>query len=751
MAECTAATTHRQKRIIRAEMGKNFNWTSFELSDFGFGIVALFAGTAVFLLSVSYSTGPAYLQDEIGYLAKAAFLAGRSVDGSSSYHGGIAFLIMPSFLLFDDPAWIWRAILFINSLVCAGIIFLLSKMVRDYAASTDARTRFGAFVLCLVYPSMWVMAGYIFTNVYLIFFFLLAIHLNRQGQSYGMAGNVGQSLAIGFTYWIHPTGLAICAASAVSRVLFHIRCPKEISRANLAIHIAVIVLMVLSYKGIHSYMNWAMTPEGMQPLSHYGAQISRIKILTPDGILEIARTFLGHVSYLVISTLGLGVFGLIYLAMQAGQSLRDRLHGLAGDNGLFILLSTLGLLVMGAISLSNQNNISTIVHGRYQEIAYLPLLLTGYIFQSKASRTTRTNIYWLITFFLLLALVFIGIAYGSIHSINNLVNTIGLYPQYFLSNLGLNMWLVVGLATILALQFLGRWIFIPVLCILSMIAIKNQITWHQNILMGYSNPNPVYSFISDNLNKGACVAFDLYSAKQRSLFDRERFDILKFYLFNYNYKRMVFDSWKADCDGPFLTFTPEKYVRNGGPAEVIAKDIRSGLFVLSKPEYLDEYKKLKYDGLYSYKEGNIECLLAGCFAFKAADLTAYTQIGILNGERIVAREPSQSGYLFYGPYYPLRKGAFQVELEIDVFSRGAYELDVVSDGGKKIHARADLSPKQCAEGDVFVLPFAVAEDASNLEVRMRTISSGDMAVKGYRVIFRPENSENEPRCINQSK
>src|SRR4030066_913635 len=66
-----------------------------------------------FMLSLPF-TGPAYLSDEIGYLAKAAFLAGYSVDGTSPYHGGYSILLAPLFVLFSESGSIWKGAMFLN-------------------------------------------------------------------------------------------------------------------------------------------------------------------------------------------------------------------------------------------------------------------------------------------------------------------------------------------------------------------------------------------------------------------------------------------------------------------------------------------------------------------------------------------------------------------------------------------------------------------------------------------------------------
>jgi hypothetical protein len=81
-------------------------------------------------LAVSWQTsGPAYLRDEIGYLANAAFLTNHRIDAASSYHGGYSLLITPAFL-FSDPWLVWKAVLTINAMLWAANFAMLYGILR---------------------------------------------------------------------------------------------------------------------------------------------------------------------------------------------------------------------------------------------------------------------------------------------------------------------------------------------------------------------------------------------------------------------------------------------------------------------------------------------------------------------------------------------------------------------------------------------------------------------------------------------
>src|SRR3989344_1970918 len=477
----------------------------------------LLVGICVFALNISYSSGPSYLQDEIGYLSKSALLAGKVVDGSSSYHGGVSMLISPAFLL-SDPPQIWLSIIAINAIVCGASVRLIFDIANFYASTTDQLTLRGAFFLAVIYPATWVMSGFIF------------------------------------------------------------------------LQLIIVGLMVVFYKlWIHPYMNILMTPGGQSIKSHYGGFSGQFEKLTSlPGIFGVIRAVFGHLFYLVISTFGLGFLGLVYLSINSWNLIiRGEVGGRGGVN-IFILLSVLGLLTMGSIAMSVPGRIDHIVYGRYQEISYTLLIFFGFLYCVKANaEEARQKVLRapaiLISLIIFAELVFIYFGLEEVGQHNNIVNTIGMYPQYLFEKSDLMLWLAVGLSGALLLLLIGPWSYIPIMLVFSIIAISNQVTWHKSILEGHSKPSALISLITDETTPGACVAFDVDSmdAKELSLRQKEQFNMFKFYLSSYQYKRMSFSAWLDGCEGPLLTYYPENYVDNKDII-VRAKDFDLGLFMISR-------------------------------------------------------------------------------------------------------------------------------------------------------------------------
>lgn len=704
-------------------------------------ILPLLGGLCIFLLNVFNFSGPAYLQDEIGYLSKAAFLAGKVVDGSSSYHGGISILVAPAFLL-DAPSKVWVGVLAINAVVCALSIRLIFEIAKFYTGDAHARALRGAVFLAAVYPSTWVMSGYIFPSIYLGFFFLLVVwFLLHEKNEIGWS--VLSALLVGFLYWMHPTGLVVCIAYVLTQVVL---CWKKSDKSTwrlVFLQLIVVGLMIVAYKSwIHPYVNMLMTPIGQSIESHYGSFSEQFeKLASLSALVELTRAVFGQLSYLVISTFGIGLLGLIYLAVNSwDQIIRGGAVGRGGVN-IFILLSVLGLLAMGSIAMSAPSRIDHIVYGRYQEITYTLLIFFGYLYCVKLSAEEVRQKVLGISAVLIFLIVFIELIFvyksgEGVGQHNNIINTMGMYPQYIFEKSDLMLWLAVGLSGALLPLFLGPWSYLPIMLVFSIVAISNQVTWHKSILEGHSKPSALISMITDETTPGTCVAFDVDSmdAKDLSQRQKEQFNIFKFYLSNYQYKRMSFSSWLDGCDGPLLTYAPENYVDTKNIV-VKAKDFDLGLFMISHLRNSRLKESGGRPGLYINNGNNEECLLGGCFEMNASKLINFSQNGVLKNGHLMEDLSRRGEYLFYGPYNKMKKGAWRVDLEFGRFSEGEYVIDVVSERGSVIHAEKILVGSD-QNNERNSLLFDLDEEVVDLEVRLRVVKAGNIPVKRYVVVNR---------------
>ena len=136
-------------------------------------IALVFACVFAVYLTVNWSfAGPTYLQDEIGYLANAAFLSGHPIDGASSYHFGYSLFLLPAFWLFSTTGAIWKAVLVTNALLFAAAFAVLYVILRRFNESRISCV--AATLITAAYPAYVTIAGYAYSSVAEILVFLCA-------------------------------------------------------------------------------------------------------------------------------------------------------------------------------------------------------------------------------------------------------------------------------------------------------------------------------------------------------------------------------------------------------------------------------------------------------------------------------------------------------------------------------------------------------------------------------------------------
>ena len=130
---------------------------------------------------------------------------------------------------------------------------------------------------------------------------------------------------------------------------------------------------------------------------------------------------------------------------------------------------------------------------------------------------------------------------------------------------------------------------------------------------------------------------------------------------------------------------------------------------------------------------NIAARLAGYVTAVEIPLDASTprQVGRFDaGARTLKSAAGEAGYLVFGPYMPLKKGAYEATVRItsgEVTGGTTGTVDIVAGKGTKILARRDVG----AEGPQEVrLPFALDADATDLEIRVHATGRGTLAVQG---------------------
>ena len=539
--------------------------------------MAVGIGFAFLLLSWRFA-GPAYLEDEIGYLANAAFFAGHRIDAASSYHAGYSLFLAPAFWL-SDPHLVWKGVLAINAVLWAASFVVLHSILRRLLPTASESNLLTATAVSALYPTWAVSTGYAFATVTFVLVFLasvLALFLWSPKRLFSL---LPHSVLTGFLYWVHPTGAAVVLASLLVIALDAYR-RRDVR--PLCMHVIVIAALATAYLGIHAWMAGAMTPPGYTPNSHYPSLRSALRaIVTWNGFAVFVTVLVGQLAYFVVASFGMAAAGMMFCAHQIMNASNHAVRGRPPDSDprliyCYLCAAPLCIMALGALSFFQWDRFEGDfwIYGRYADAAILPLLAIGLAMFQPDIRFAALPIALLVAGLLLAVM-------APADAAHNIVNTVSFWPQYVARNAGFFVWMLCGAIAVAGVAWVGRKLAIVLMAIAFPLSIYHQTAWHQWILADFSAPSSLIKIIRGNVPARSCVGFNPALPADATLFQRERYHLNSFYLFNYAYRRMSPAEWLAQCDGPYLTYDASDLV-SSEVAQVVAREIKSNLLLVKR-------------------------------------------------------------------------------------------------------------------------------------------------------------------------
>ncbi len=682
------------------------------------------------LVSLRYS-GPAYLSDEMGYLSKAAAIAGYPSDMASSWHAGYSFLIAPIFALFSDPFLIWKAIMVANTAMWTVSFMALFYILRRLFAQKPFEAILGAVAVSAIYPSWVVMSGYAFSTSAFVVVFMLALAALLKSELKKTPYLLLHSVLIGYLYWIHPVGIAAVAASVG---IFVIKMIKERNVWGQLPYVCIPVLMVAAYSlTVHPGLSDLMTPDNYEASAHYRDPSSFTRRV---GEVEFwrrwATIFFGQASYLLIATFGVIAVGVWEVITRIKREIRNKdfIKSITNDERSMILLvmilSLLGILIIGSLSFTQGKRIRPDhwIYGRYAEMVILPLIGIGILAWWRFKQ-----FFTAITVVLITGLALRVSVNGANTNLadNNLVNVQSLWPQAFIHDVRFLLWFVMGVGGILLVKVLGKRFALLAIVPIYIIAINWQGKWHSDILTYYSNPSGLVSAMRSQGAEDACIGFDPKMPSGRHL--RERVKMYSFYLYEFMPQRMSAEEWlQSSCDY-YLTYDSDVFIDNQS-ATVVGKEESNGLYLVVKAAELAELKGVESRAndfyINTLSEDSELCLVKGCFGRGARQLEPFLGVGRYDNGAIVTQ--GVAGFLFSGPYVGLAQGDYILTIEGELHNLKGVFIDLK--GG--VDAEPFFVKKLTGEGESTIkVPFSLKEDISNIEIRLAVSEESDISFKEY--------------------
>lgn len=530
----------------------------------------------IYLAASWHISGPAYLRDEIGYLANAAFLAGHRVDAASSFHAGYSVLLTPA-LLFSDPKAVWKGVLAINAVLWSANFAMLYALLRRVLPQAEPSRLLTVTIISALYPTWIISAGYAFATTAFAAVFLaslLALFLWSRDNPFSI---LPHAALVGYLYWVHPTAAAVAGASVLAVALAAWRWRDA---RPLLLHVAFVAALILTYQwGVHPWIVASMTPPGYAPEFHYPSLMSALKALfTWHGLTVFVTMVSGQFAYLIVTSFGMALAGLLFCARQTLGAPTDRAEANETMRSVCLLigLAPIGIIALGAIAFFHWDRFEGgfWIYGRYLDGVILPVLAIGLAVFRPDIRLALTSVFLLATGLLLSWMVPSGVE----HDISD---TVAFWPQYLIRDSGFLTWMLLGAVAVAAVAQFGRRLAVALMAASLALTIYHQTVWHQWFLTELSAPSPLVETIRRTVPRGTCVGVNPTLPADATLFQATRYRLHSFYLFDYGYRRMSPAEWLAHCDGPYLTYDGLDLARIG-TIRRIASDAKSGLLLVQR-------------------------------------------------------------------------------------------------------------------------------------------------------------------------
>jgi hypothetical protein len=532
-------------------------------------------------LAVSWHTsGPAYLRDEIGYLANAAFLTNHRIDAASSYHAGYSLLITPAFL-FSNPWLVWKAVLTINAITWAANFAMLYAILRRVLPQTQPSRLLTTTIVSALYPTWIISSGYALATTAFVAVFLasvLALFLWSRDRPLSI---LPHAALVGYLYWVHPTGAAVALVSVLAVALNAWRWRDA---KPLLLHVALVAALVVAHqRGLHPWIVASATPAGYTPDFNYPSLTSALKsLLTWHGLTVFATLLVGQFAYFIVASFGMALAGLLFCSSRILSARNDEDSSAADGNvrSVYLLMGAapIAIIALGGISFFHWDRFQGEfwIFGRYQDGAILPVLAIGLAVFRPDIRLAAASIFLVAAGLLLAAMVPSGVE----HDISD---TISFWPQYLNKNAGFFTWMLFGaIAVAVAAQF-GRRVVIGLMALSFAASVYHQTIWHDWVVANLGAPSSLVETIRTTVPRGTCVGVNPRLPADATLVQTTRYRANSFYLFDYAYRRMSPTEWLEQCDGPYLTYEVPGLEQIGSFRRV-ARDTKSQLLLVEKPD-----------------------------------------------------------------------------------------------------------------------------------------------------------------------
>lgn len=347
-----------------------------------------------FLFSVPVYA-PMLVADELGYLGNARYLAGVAhlpdLRGTAFYHFGYSTFLLPLFWLFADPVSIYRAAIFLNSILMSSLYFPLFYLLRVPFRSSLGVAAVISFTTCL-YPSFLLQSKLAWAENAFIPLFALLIALfgalldNKKSPTLPLV----LGFVVGVLYTVHPRALPVLVV-AIAYISF-LGLLKILPRCGVFTCIATTLLTFVATRLLNNHLielGWG--GQGGDPSIYYWVS----KMLSVREWFGLLVSAAAQILYLIVATYGLFFLGLSYMIAEITKVSALGFRALLHDDKVhllaFSIFSSCGIFIASFLFMADAGfRGDHYFYGRYNE-GFLAVFLAIALWSLHLAKESKSN------------------------------------------------------------------------------------------------------------------------------------------------------------------------------------------------------------------------------------------------------------------------------------------------------------------------------------------------------------------------
>lgn len=346
------------------------------------GIYAMIL-VGICLININKVSSPCFVPDEMGYWTAAAWLNGydwSAVMSNSGYYGfGYGILLAPLFFL-KDSILMFRAAVVINVIMLLLNYFLLCNITKRLLYKiSDRAINFCCFIVSL-YSYYIVYAQLTQAEIFLTVLFTLSCYnLIRIAEKGKLINYVVFAILMVLMFASHfRTVVMIIAAVMVFAYMFYEQ-KIDISKASF-FFIIVLIGVVITFKIKDLLVLEQYTNHTGEVLLHndFSSRVGVLgSLLTIDGIVRFILGVASRLFYLGCSTFFLFYWGVVKVCKDVINNFIKKEKNVLVYVELFVLLSSIGSIALGSLSMMYPSRIDQVLYGRYFENVVQIIIIFG--------------------------------------------------------------------------------------------------------------------------------------------------------------------------------------------------------------------------------------------------------------------------------------------------------------------------------------------------------------------------------------